>query len=59
MTVFAVVTAKGAGWDHAGDIRDQAHWIEHRLAKLAMAWRLGGVMKRARGCRVRSVCCRR
>lgn len=29
MPVFAVTTAKGANWDHARDIREQAFWDEH------------------------------
>jgi uncharacterized protein len=29
MPVFAVTTAKGAHWDHARDIREQAFWAEH------------------------------
>jgi proline iminopeptidase len=29
MPVFAVTTAKGANWDHARDIREQAYWDEH------------------------------
>jgi uncharacterized protein len=29
MSVFAVRTAKGAGWDHARGISEQPHWDEH------------------------------
>jgi uncharacterized protein YciI len=29
MAVFAVRTARGAGWDHARGIREQPHWGEH------------------------------
>jgi uncharacterized protein YciI len=29
MAFFAVITAKGPNWDHARDIREQAHWAEH------------------------------
>ena len=29
MSVFAVATAKGPGWDHARDIREQAFGDEH------------------------------
>lgn len=29
MPVFAVTTAKGASWDHARGIREQAFWDEH------------------------------
>ena len=29
MPVFAVRTAKGAGWDHARGNREQPHWDEH------------------------------
>ena len=29
MPVFAVRTARGARWDYARDIRDQAYWDEH------------------------------
>lgn len=27
--MFAVTTAKGANWDHAHDIKEQAFWDEH------------------------------
>ena len=29
MAVFAVRTARGAHWDHARGIREQAYWDEH------------------------------
>jgi uncharacterized protein len=29
MPVFAVTTARGTGWDHARDIREQPFWDQH------------------------------